>query len=682
MRSELDLNKGDRFAVLSLNSHQYIELYHAGFLGGTMINPLNLRLAPMELEYILKDSGTEVVFVDPPFAHVVDRVREAAGIKKVVLMGSGDVAHDLTHEDVIGAGQRSVPDEPEEDDPAILMYTGGTTGLPKGVVMDNRAAMLNLYKVAGMIKIDDSQVYLHQIPMFHVAGLLRHVLHPGHRRDRRRSSRCSTRAPSSTCVERDKVTLTVMVPTMIQMVLDHPVVRARSAGVAADAGVRGLADVDRAAGAGAGHLAGHQGHPGVRHDGELRHAHHAHARGPPAGRRVAAFGRAAGDQLRRVHPGPRRQHRCRAGESGEVCARAGNYMREYWHRPEQTEAAFAGGWYHTGDAGYLDEHGYLFLVDRVKDMIVTGGENVYSAEVENAIASYSGVAQVAVIGIPSEKWGEAVHAIVVMAPAPTATRGDDQGVVPGPHRRLQGAQVGRSSVPTRCPVGRPEGPQARAARLRSGKEPDAPSANRARAVPAGSRIQFCPPVGSVAVAVEPAARLAAEEAGIDHPRQQRRRGVQRLLELLVERDGDRHRGVEADQVGEGEGPIGMGAPLDHAGVDVGGGGEARLQHADGRQQVRDQQGVDDEPGPVLGADDVLARAARTAKDSAASATEGSVSSDVTTSTKWSTGNGIEEVDPDYLRRAAGGHGQLHDGDGAGVRCQDGVRILDDLDRVD
>jgi long-chain acyl-CoA synthetase len=102
-----------------------------------------------------------------------------------------------------------------------------------------------------------------------------------------------------------------------------------------------------------------------------------------------------------------------AGQSGEVCARAGNYMQEYWNRPEETTAAFRGGWYHTGDAGYLDEGGYLYLVDRVKDMIVTGGENVYSAEVENAVASHPGVAQVAVIGIPSEQWGEAVLAIVV-----------------------------------------------------------------------------------------------------------------------------------------------------------------------------------------------------------------------------------------------------------------------------
>jgi long-chain acyl-CoA synthetase len=102
------------------------------------------------------------------------------------------------------------------------------------------------------------------------------------------------------------------------------------------------------------------------------------------------------------------------GQTGEVCARGGNFMQRYWKKPEATEEAFRGGWYHSGDAGYLDERGYLFLVDRVKDMIVTGGENVYSTEVENAVASHPAVAQVAVIGIPHEAWGEAVHAIVVL----------------------------------------------------------------------------------------------------------------------------------------------------------------------------------------------------------------------------------------------------------------------------
>jgi long-chain acyl-CoA synthetase len=112
------------------------------------------------------------------------------------------------------------------------------------------------------------------------------------------------------------------------------------------------------------------------------------------------------------------------GESGEVCAQAGNFMQEYWNRPEETAAAFRDGWYHTGDAGYMDALGYVYLVDRVKDMIVTGGENVYSAEVENAISSHPGVAQVAVIGIPSEQWGEAVLAIVVPKPDAQLTEED------------------------------------------------------------------------------------------------------------------------------------------------------------------------------------------------------------------------------------------------------------------
>jgi acyl-CoA synthetase (AMP-forming)/AMP-acid ligase II len=104
------------------------------------------------------------------------------------------------------------------------------------------------------------------------------------------------------------------------------------------------------------------------------------------------------------------------GETGEVCAKAGNYMREYWNRPDETKDAFRGGWYHTGDAGYMDAEGYVYLVDRVKDMIVTGGENVYSAEVENAIARHPAVAQCAVIGVPDAEWGERVHAVVVPMP--------------------------------------------------------------------------------------------------------------------------------------------------------------------------------------------------------------------------------------------------------------------------
>ncbi|MCW2607252.1 MAG: AMP-dependent synthetase and ligase, partial [Frankiales bacterium] len=110
-----------------------------------------------------------------------------------------------------------------------------------------------------------------------------------------------------------------------------------------------------------------------------------------------------------------------AGEVGEVCVRGGQFMREYWRRPEETATAFAGGWYRSGDAGYLDDEGYLFLVDRTKDMIVSGGENVYSTEVEQAVASHHAVAQVAVIGVPHDLYGEAVHAVVVLKPGQSAT---------------------------------------------------------------------------------------------------------------------------------------------------------------------------------------------------------------------------------------------------------------------
>lgn len=422
MGSELGLHSGDRFAVLALNRHEYVELYHAGFLGAGMINPLNLRLAPQELAFILSDSGTKVVFVDAPFAHLVERVRKEADIEKVVLMGPGDVEHDLTVEDLIAAGGTATPAEPEEDDPALLMYTGGTTGRPKGVVIDHRAAMLNMYKATGLVRIDDTQVFLHQTPMFHAASFAGVFAIPA-------VGGLSTiiglfdPGPALDIIERDQVTLTVMVPTMLQMLLDHPSFRPER-----------LASLQTL-------VYGASPMPGPLLDRVLSISpeldiYQAYGMTENCGLLTAlkpADHRAGGALLRsagRPVFGTAVTIRDPAGvevpvgETGEVCARAGNFMKEYWQEPEQTESAFAGGWYHTGDAGYVDDAGYLYLVDRLKDMIVTGGENVYSAEVESAIVSYDGVAQAAVIGIPSEKWGEAVHAIVVMKPDAPASEGD------------------------------------------------------------------------------------------------------------------------------------------------------------------------------------------------------------------------------------------------------------------
>ena len=424
VRTNLGIDRGDRFAVMALNSHHYLELYHAAFLGAGVVNPLNLRLAPKELEFILSDSETRVCFVDQFFAKQIEQVRGNTKLDKVVLIGGGDVPHDAEYEEIVAAGTPSVPPEPEEDDTVILMYTGGTTGLPKGVVIDSRATMLNMYKIAARWPIDENFVYLHQTPMFHAAsfggisaipsigGVTTYVplFDPGKVLD---------------LIETHKVSMTVMVPTMIQMLLDHPAFApARVASLVAltyGASPMPAALLDRLLAA-LPDVGVYQGYGMTENCGLLT------CLGPEEHRAGGAILGSAGrpvpgsvisiqDPSGAILP---------QGSVGEVCARAGNYMREYWKRPEETAAAFAGGWYHTGDAGRIDEHGYLYLVDRVKDMIVTGGENVYSAEVENAISTNPAVAQVAVIGIPSEKWGEAVHAVIVLNDGATLTEEEVQ----------------------------------------------------------------------------------------------------------------------------------------------------------------------------------------------------------------------------------------------------------------
>jgi len=428
MRRELGISRGDRFAVMAANSHEFLELYHAGFLGAGVVNPLNLRLAGQELQFILADSATKVVFVDALFAEHFDRniaeVRSELPLEKVVLIGDGDGPHDVRYEDLLRVGHPVVPPEPDETDAVVLMYTGGTTGLPKGVLLDQRAELLNLYHIGLHLGFDESRVYLHQTPMFHAASMGGVLGIPG-------TGATSVFIPLFEpggvidLIEQYQVDWTMMVPTMIAMVLDHPRFRPERLSSLRDL-VYGASPMPAALLARLQTLLPttdlSQGYGMTESSSVLTFLTAAdHRRG---GAPLRSAGRPVmGVQLRIED---RDGNALPRGENGEVCARGGNFMREYWHRPEQTADAFAGGWYHTGDEGHVDEDGYLYLVDRVKDMIVTGGENVYSIEVENAISTHPAVAQVAVIGIPSDQWGEAVHAIVVLAPGQQASEGEIQ----------------------------------------------------------------------------------------------------------------------------------------------------------------------------------------------------------------------------------------------------------------
>jgi long-chain acyl-CoA synthetase len=419
LERQLGVHQGDRFAVMALNSHSFLEMYHASFLGGAVVNPLNLRLAPKELAFILQDSGTKVVFTDAPFAGLIDGVKEEAGIEQVVLVGEGDAPHDARYEDVLTSGEVRVPAEPAETDPAVLMYTGGTTGLPKGVLLEQRALVLDQYKLGLVWGLDPTTVYLHQTPMFHAAslGAILGVPVGGGR---------TTFVPMFdpgavlTTIEQRAVTMTVMVPTMIAMMLAHPEFKPERLSslevLTYGASPMPAALLEKLL-AMFPELEIYQGYGMTENAGLLT------ALLPEDHRTGGAILRSAG----RAVPGSVVTIQdvdgtvLPPGETGEVCARAGNFMREYWNRPKETEEAFRDGWYHTGDAGRMDEKGYVYLVDRVKDMIVTGGENVYSAEVEDAISSHPAVAQVAVIGIPHEMWGEQVHAVVVPREGMTVT---------------------------------------------------------------------------------------------------------------------------------------------------------------------------------------------------------------------------------------------------------------------
>jgi long-chain acyl-CoA synthetase len=417
---ELGIGREDRFAVLATNSHQYMELYHAGFLGAGIINPLNLRLNPKELAFILNDSGSKVVFTDWLFSGIIEQARpELETVTHVVLVGEGDVPHDVAYEDLLRAGEPVVPEEPEEEDPVVLMYTGGTTGLPKGALMSQRAEMLNLYHVSLEVRLDESRIFLHQAPMFHAASISPTLGIPA-------SGGVSVFVPVFEpgavldAVEAFGVNQTVMIPTMIAMLLDHPSFSPERVStltsVAYGASPMSPALLKRLTETlpGVGLV---QGYGMTEASAVLTMLSEEDHRA--GGEIVLSAGRPVpGVVLRIEGPGG---EQLPPGEVGEVCVRGGNLMDRYWNRPGQTEEAFRGGWYHSGDMGYLDQRGYLFLSDRVKDMIVTGGENVYSIEVENAIATHPAVAQVAVIGIPHDTWGEVVHAIVVPKPGARVT---------------------------------------------------------------------------------------------------------------------------------------------------------------------------------------------------------------------------------------------------------------------
>lgn len=419
----LGIKVGDRVAVLSLNSDRYLELYLATGWAGCVIVPLNIRWSAIENEDALRDCRADLLFVDKAFAATATTLAKALPGIKLVYADDGDAPEGMdSYEDIVNRCE-PIPDAMRlGSDLAGIFYTGGTTGRSKGVMLSHDNLMSNALNALGEGLFPGTATYLHAAPMFHLANgaAMYSLLLSGGSNVMIQSF---TPEGVMAVMQKERVTDVLLVPTMIQMLVDHPALPSYDLSslstIVYGASPISEAVLDRATSA-LPHVQFTQAY-GMTELSPIatllhwkEHTGDARAIGRHRGAGRATFG----CEVRIVDMDDKP---VATGTVGEIVVRGNTVMMGYWERPDETARAVIDGWMHTGDGGYLDEHGFVFVVDRIKDMIISGGENVYSVEVENAVAQHPAVAQCAVIGIPNEEWGEHVHAIVVTKPNANAS---------------------------------------------------------------------------------------------------------------------------------------------------------------------------------------------------------------------------------------------------------------------
>ncbi|MDB5972308.1 MAG: AMP-dependent synthetase and ligase [Hydrocarboniphaga sp.] len=415
----LGLAPGARVGMLALNSDRYVEYLYGSLWAGGAVNPVNIRWSVPEIAYSLDDCDTRVLLVDDAFVSLLGPLRELSrSLTTVIYVGEGPLPADcLGYETLLAQVAPAADAQRQGSELAAVLYTGGTTGVPKGVMLSHDNLAINVLATIAAAPRAAQVPALHAAPLFHVGGIA-YVFQLTTR------MACQVIMPgfdpglALDLIERERIVESFMVPTMIRRLLEQPGFAQRNL-----ASLRtllyGAAPIDSTLLHKA--LDALPNVEFVQAYGQtevspmvavLPAAYHT-LEGAAADKLGSAGLPVSTAELRIVDDGG---VELAAGEVGEICVRGPTVMLGYWNKPEQTAAALRDGWLHSGDAGYLDADGFLFLVDRIKDMIISGGENVYSCEVENALLRHREVATCAVIGIPHERWGEAVHAIVVRQP--------------------------------------------------------------------------------------------------------------------------------------------------------------------------------------------------------------------------------------------------------------------------
>lgn len=418
--SSLGLKPQSRVAILTGNNDYFFEIWLGAALGGFVLTPINARLAPPEVLYIVNDSEAEVLFVDGPFKPLVENI--AGDLPNVRHIISLDI-HSQWPLYTKWRDEQSCSTFDAIGDPAdtmVQMYTSGTTGFPKGVELNHTSVLACTRGMMGLTEWKPGEVVLVTAPLFHTAGSAwaNSALQSGGTAVLLRET---TPASILNAFEENRVTEVLLVPAVIQMLLQSPERENKDLSSlqrilygASPISVPVLRQAIETFG-----CEFEQGYGLTETVGPVAMLYREDHRKDD---KLRSCGKAIpGCEIRVVDP---KGKDCAPDDVGEIVVSGVQIMNGYWKRPDDTKAAIRDGWFHTGDAGFFDADGYLYIHDRLKDMIVSGAENVYPAEVERALQDCPGIVDVAVIGIPDVQWGEAVKAVVVTEAGTTVSEND------------------------------------------------------------------------------------------------------------------------------------------------------------------------------------------------------------------------------------------------------------------
>jgi len=448
----LGLGTGDRVAYLSFNCHRLLEAYYGVPQIGAILLPLNIRLSPEELIYILNDATPRLLFFDPEFVPLLEGMRpHLRSVEHFIRLRSNAPAwaHSRSYDELLAAAEpREIDYRPiDENSVAELFYTSGTTAHPKGVMLTHRNLYLHAFYTGIGVRGCDDEVHIYTVPLFHVNSWgAPHILTlSGGRHVMIRKFDPQTVLE---LVQSEHATRLHLVPTMAIALINHPdfarydlsSVRQVMMGGAptSEALIRQVEEK----------LPGSVAHGGYGLTETSPVITVAHLKDHLAGepdeiklRRKATAGFVMAGSEVRVVDVHGRDVTPDGREVGEVIVRSDLVMAGYWHQPEETARAIRDDWFYTGDLATIDNEGYVLIVDRVKDMVLSGGENVATAEIERVIYEHPAVLECAVVAVPDDQWGEVAKALVVLREGQSAAAEDILQVC---RRHLGGFKVPKS----------------------------------------------------------------------------------------------------------------------------------------------------------------------------------------------------------------------------------------------